>query len=192
MALWLYATLEGVGSARQLAGLCKDHVAYRWICGGVSVNHHTLSDFRTAHPEVLDDLLTHSVATLMHEGVDVVNTGSDQGQMPPMVEQHEQRYGKVPDETLVDGGFATLQDIEKVASGGVGTTVYAPVQKPRKPGRDPHQPLPGDSATIAEWRQRMGTPEAKQIYKERSSTAECVNAISRLRNKAPISIRAGT
>jgi transposase len=69
MALWLYATLEGVGSARQLGRLCDDHVAYRWICGGVSVNYHTLSDFRTAHPEVLDDLLTHSVATLMHEGL---------------------------------------------------------------------------------------------------------------------------
>ena len=147
MALWLYATVDGVGSARQLAGLCKDHVAYRWICGGVSVNYHTLSDFRTAHPEVLDDLLTHSVAALMHEGLDVVNTGSDQGQMPPMVEQHEQRYGKVPDETLTDGGFAQLEDIEKVSSPAVGTTVYAPVQKPRKPGRDPHQPLPGDSAT---------------------------------------------
>ena len=69
MALWLYATVDGVGSARQLAGLCKDHVAYRWICGGVSVNYHTLSDFRTAHPQVLDHLLTHSVATLMHEGL---------------------------------------------------------------------------------------------------------------------------
>jgi transposase len=63
------ATLEGVGSARQLAGLCKDHVAYQWICGGVSVNYHTLSDFRTGHPEVLDDLLTHSVAAMMHEGL---------------------------------------------------------------------------------------------------------------------------
>lgn len=69
MALWLYATLEGVGSARQLARVCGAHVAYRWICGGVSVNYHTLSDFRTGHPEVLDDLLTHSVAALMHEGL---------------------------------------------------------------------------------------------------------------------------
>ena len=69
LALWLYATLDGVGSARQLARLCEDHVAYRWICGGVSVNYHTLSDFRTAHAEFLDDLLTQSVATLMHEGL---------------------------------------------------------------------------------------------------------------------------
>ena len=67
MALWLYATLNGVGSARQLDRLCRDHVAYEWICGGVSVNYHTLSDFRTAHPEFLDELLTQSVATLMHQ-----------------------------------------------------------------------------------------------------------------------------
>jgi transposase len=69
VALWLYATLEGVGAARQLDKLCEDHVAYRWICGGVSMNYHTLSDFRTQHAEVLDQLLTNSVATLMHEGL---------------------------------------------------------------------------------------------------------------------------
>ena len=69
MALWLYATLKGVGSARQLAELCEHHVAYRWICGGVSVNHHTLSDFRTAHGGFLDRLLTQGVAGLMHEGL---------------------------------------------------------------------------------------------------------------------------
>ena len=79
--------------------------------------------------------------------------------------------------------------MEKVSSPGLGTTVYAPVQKPRKPGRDPHQPLPGDSATIAEWRQRMGTPEAKQVYKERASTAECVNAISRNRGLRQFLVR---
>src|SRR3954453_17688571 len=64
VALWLYATLEGVGSARALAFLCEDHNAFRWLCGGVSVNHHTLSDFRVAHPDLLDRMLTHSVAVL--------------------------------------------------------------------------------------------------------------------------------
>ena len=54
VALWLYATLEGVGSARALAWLCSHHHAFRWLCGGVSVNHHTLSDFRVGHVEVLD------------------------------------------------------------------------------------------------------------------------------------------
>ena len=50
MALWLYATLEGVGSARALARLCEEHDAYRWICGGVSVNYHTLADFWSSPP----------------------------------------------------------------------------------------------------------------------------------------------
>lgn len=67
VTLWLYATLEGVGAARQLDRLCEEHVAYRWICGGVSMNYHTLSDFRIDHADVLDQLLTQSVATLIHE-----------------------------------------------------------------------------------------------------------------------------
>ena len=323
MTLWLYATLDGVGPARQLARLCGDHVAYRWICGGVSVNYHTLSDFRTAHPALLDDLLTQSVATLMHEGlvtlhrvaqdgmrvradagaasfrrreslekcqqqaqeqveslrqeletdpatstrrrqaareraarerservgqalevlseiekkrpgqekkkkarasttdpearvmkmadggfrpahnvelatdtasqvitgVDVVNAGSDTGQMPPMVQQHQDRYGRTPEEFLVDGGFAQLDAIEQVSAAAVGTTVYAPLQKARKAGRDPYQPLPGDSEAIAAWRRRMGTPEAKEIYKQRAATAECVNAISRNRGLRQFLVR---
>jgi len=54
LALWLYATVEGVGSARALDRLCESHDAYRWLCGGVSVNYHSLSDFRTADPELLE------------------------------------------------------------------------------------------------------------------------------------------
>jgi len=322
MALWLYATLDGVGSARQLDRLCRDHVAYQWICGEVSVNYHTLSDFRTAHTEFLDELLTQSVATLVHQdlvtldrvaqdgmrvranagaasfrrgktleecqreaqeqvkslddeleadpgasskrqqaarrraarerserirraleelsevaskkkaadrdnarasttdpearvmkmadggfrpahnvqfasdtdsqvitGVDVVNTGSDQGQMSPMVEQHQDRYGRAPDEVLVDGGFAKHEDIEKVSSPENGTVVYAPVQKPKKDERDRHVPRPGDSEVIAEWRRRMGMAAAKEIYKERASTAECVNAIARNRGLRQFLVR---
>jgi transposase len=64
LALWLYATSEGVGSARALDRLCESHDAYRWLCGGVSVNYHSLSDFRTADPELLDRLLSENVATL--------------------------------------------------------------------------------------------------------------------------------
>lgn len=69
LALWLYATSEGIGSARALARLCESHDAYRWLCGGVSVNYHGLADFRTAHPDLLDRLLTESVATLSAAGV---------------------------------------------------------------------------------------------------------------------------
>jgi transposase len=69
VALWLYATSEGVGSARELARLCGAHDAYRWICGGVSVNHHTLSDFRVGHAAALDDLMTQVLAVLLHGGL---------------------------------------------------------------------------------------------------------------------------
>src|SRR3954471_6023828 len=69
VALWLYATLEGVGSPRAWAWLCGNHHAFRWLCGGVSVNHHTLSDFRVGHVDLLDRLLTHSVAVLREQGL---------------------------------------------------------------------------------------------------------------------------
>ena len=69
VALWLYATLEGVGSARALDRLCTEHVAYQWLCGGVSVNYHTLADFRVQHAAVLDQLLVQSVAALWQQGV---------------------------------------------------------------------------------------------------------------------------
>jgi transposase len=69
MALWLYATLEGVGSARLLDRLCSSDAAYRWICGGVGMNYHTLSDFRVEAGAVLDDLLTRSMAGLAQAGI---------------------------------------------------------------------------------------------------------------------------
>lgn len=65
VSLWLYATLEGVGSARALARLCEQHHAYRWLCGGVSINHHSLSDFRLAHAAWLDQQLARSLAGLV-------------------------------------------------------------------------------------------------------------------------------
>ena len=81
----------------------------------------------------------------------------------------------------LDGGFAKHEDIEKGSLAEDATVVYAPVRKSKKDPRDPHEPRPGDSETIAEWRQRMGTDEAKAIYKDRAATAECVNAIARNR-----------
>lgn len=67
LALWLYATSQGVGSARQVAELCARHDAYRWLCGGMPVNYHTLSDFRTRHGAGLDELLTQSLAVLLQQ-----------------------------------------------------------------------------------------------------------------------------
>ena len=334
MALWLYATVDGVGSAREIERLTEAHDAYRWICGGVNVNHHTLSDFRCARVELLDELLTHSVAVLLEQdlvklervaqdgmrvraaagaasfrrrstlercleqaqaqvqalkceieadpdasnrrrraaflraaeeqkkrvtqaldqlaeiekqknkkplpkkeneteeqhkkrseprasstdpearvmkmadggfrpaynvqfatttdtqlivGVDVSNTGSDLGQLPPMLDQVEQRYGQRPAQWLVDGGYARHDDIEE--ADGRGTTVYAPVPKPKDPSRDPYLPRGDDSAAVAQWRQRMGSSEAKDIYRQRAATAECVNAIARGRGLSRFVVR---
>ncbi len=69
MALWLYATIDGVGSARALARLCESHIAYRWICGRVSMNHHTLSDFRIGQEALLDRMLVQGVAGLVTAGL---------------------------------------------------------------------------------------------------------------------------
>ena len=242
LSLWLYATLEGVGSARALSRLCEAHDAYRWLCGGVRVDHHTLSDFRVDQGAFLDTLLTQSVVSLMsrgavtlkrvaqdgmrvrasagaasfrrkgrlqelqaqaHEqverlkrevaedpaatdtssqvvvGVDVTARGSDYGEMPVMLDPLARRYDTVPEEIRVDGGFSKLTDVEQAAE--KGTTVFGPVPQPKDPNRDLHLPLPDDSEVAATCRRRMGTDEAKTIYKERAATAECVNAAARNR-----------
>jgi transposase len=200
LSVWLYATTEGVGSARAIERLSEEHDAYRWICGGVSVNYHTRSDFRVGHPEVLDRLLAESVAALpafnaqlatdtetqVIVGVGVTNAGSDARELPPMVDQISDRCGKVPKEVLVDGGFATLESVEAVSD---RTTVYAPVMEPKDKNRDPHQPMPNDTGAIGAWRVRMGTEAAQQIYKERAATAECVNALARNRGLRQIPVR---
>lgn len=69
ITLWLYATSEGVGSAREVARLIRTHAAYRWICGGVEVGHHRLSDFRVENEAALDRLLTQLLGVLAHQGV---------------------------------------------------------------------------------------------------------------------------
>ena len=322
MALWLYATLDGVGSARRLAKLCKEHNAYRWLGGGVTVNYHTLSDFRVQHGAWLEEQLTIQVAMLMAEGlvdlnrtaqdgmrvrasagagsfrrkrtlekclqeaeahmaalrrereenpavahkrrqaaqaraarerqarieealdqladvqakkkadeqekarssttdpearvmkmadggfrpayngqfctdtpsqiivgVEISNAGSDQGQLVAMLDQVADHYGQYPDEALVDGGFVNKSDIATVTAPGREVRLYAPVPKPKDDTRDPYMPLPTDSPAVAAWRQRMGTEEAKVIYKERAATAECVNAIARNRGLQQFRVR---
>lgn len=69
LALWLYATADGVVPARELERLCRQHTVYRWLRGGVPVNYHTLSDFRTAHRAALDALLTQLLGVMLHEGL---------------------------------------------------------------------------------------------------------------------------
>lgn len=309
LALWVYATSDGEGSAREIWRLTELHAAYRWLRGGVEVGYHTLSDFRSRRAEVLDTLITQVLALLMKQdlvdlsrvaqdgtrvrasagassfrreqtlealmqqarehlvavtreaadpsitalraaarkrgarqrierleaalaqvaevtetkkrsgaknatvrvsttdpdarvmkmgdggfrpafnvqfatttdaarvivGVDVSNRGSDMGQSTPMLEQIKKRTGKRPSELLVDGGYVQHAAIEQAADKQVIT--YAPVPKPRKGDtHDPHVPRDDDSEAVAAWRERMGTDEAKEIYKQRAATAETVNA----------------
>lgn len=69
LSLWMYATVDGIGSARTLDVLCNEHLAYMWLCGGVTLNYHTLADFRSQQMEFLDRLLTDSVGAMLHEGL---------------------------------------------------------------------------------------------------------------------------
>ena len=346
--LWLYATLDGVGSARELDRLCDSDDAYRWLCGGVGVNHHTLRDFRVEHAQWLDGQLTRNVAALLWQGlvsmnrvahdgmrvrahagaasfsrretleqlmqdaqaraealkqevgddpgagtrrvraarqraatereqriactlkaideidksisgmdkkqqadttqgetdraepavedqtageqtaeqqaiepkqpkkpneprvsttdcqarvmkmadggfrpafnaqlavdtgtmiitgVDLIDSGSDMNRMLPMHEQHQDRYGRVPDEWLADGGFAKYGHIEQLEARA--TKVFAPVVAPKDKQRDRHVALLTASQALGQWRERMGTDEAKLIYKERAASIECTNA----------------
>jgi transposase len=79
VALWLHATIENIGSARRLARLCGEHDAYRWLCGGVSVNPHTLSDFRVQHEGALDGLFTQLLTVLVSQDLVTVARLSQDG-----------------------------------------------------------------------------------------------------------------
>ncbi len=330
-ALWLYATLDGLGSGREIARLTREHDAYRWICGGVSVNYHALNDFRAGNEALMDEVLTANVAALaaagaislervaqdgmrvradagaasfrrqaslqqhlseagelvrtvkqrakedpaaasrraqaarqraaaereariraaleqlpqvqatkkrngdkpedarvsttdadarvmkmgdggwrpaynvqlattcedqLIVGVAVTSAGSDMAQMAPMVEQVSQRTGCTPGQWLVDGGFPAHEQIDAVHAHTEGQTeVIAPVPEPRKKGDDDvpppdkHQRKDDDSEPVAQWRARMGGAEAKDLYKQRAATAECVNALARNRGLQRVPVR---
>jgi transposase len=79
VALWLYAAADGVGNGRKLDRLCREHDAYKWLCGGVSLNYHTLNDFRVIHERALDDLFTQVLTALTDRGVVRVDRISQDG-----------------------------------------------------------------------------------------------------------------
>jgi transposase len=123
-------------------------------------------------------------------GVDVTNHGTDMEELPPMLEQLEERYDRPPEEALVDGGFASLDAIGDAARRGC--TVYAPLkdeQKQLEAGKDPYAPKRYDSEAVASWRERMGTAAGKLVYRLRGQTAEWVNAICRNRGLQQMPIR---
>lgn len=324
-ALWLFATLEGVTSARRIAELTERDIPYLWICGGVSVNYHRVSDFRVAHGELLERILIDSIAVLIHNdlmtlftvgqdgmrvrasagsgsfrresslaaarqkaqahvdqlqesqddpsanhrrssaakeraareklarleqaqaemadmqrkyhkrsgkkrseprasttdpearrmkmadggtrpamnvqfasdgdaqmviAVQVTSQGSDSGLMGPMYEKIRGDYGQAPDQYLVDGGFTHRDDVTKLEADN--TQVYAPLyqeEKQLEQGKNPYALRPGDSAEMAAFRVRMGTQEAKDIYKRRSAIAEFPNADCRNRGLTQFRVR---
>jgi transposase len=121
-------------------------------------------------------------------GVGVTAEGTDAGQAVPMEQQVVQRTGQHPQEYLMDGGFATREDITTLAQRGV--TVYAPVKLPRnKPEAERYQPRYGDSEAVAQWRQRMATEEAKEVYRQRGATAEWANAQVRQHGVSQFTVR---
>ena len=133
---------------------------------------------------------TTDTASGLIVGVDVTNQGTDAGLMDPMLDDVEKRTGQLPDKHLADGGFSTIDDIEKVSARGC--TVFTPVKevdKKQAAGIDPYQAQPGDSPALGDWRQRMGTDEARETYKLRAQTAEWTNAQARNRNLYRVNVR---
>ena len=79
VSLWLYASIRGESSGHRLADLCPESRPFQWLCGGVTVNHRLLSDFRTRHADALDDLFTQCIATLVDKGLVKVKRISQDG-----------------------------------------------------------------------------------------------------------------
>ena len=121
-------------------------------------------------------------------GVAVTNAGTDAGQAVPVVDQIERRTQWRPATYLVDGGFATREDITELEQRGI--TVYAPVRLPRnKPEATRYEARHGDSAEVGAWRARMATVEAKILYRERGAIAEWTNAQTRQHGVSQFSVR---
>ena len=110
-------------------------------------------------------------------GAGVINQGNDQGEGLAMEEQVAQRTGQHPGAYLLDGGFVDLDDIEALERRGV--RVYAPPKKGK--GGQKATPKPGTKSGVIAWRERMETHGGQAIYRHRASTAECVNAQSRMK-----------
>jgi hypothetical protein len=106
--------------------------------------------------------------------VNVDNAGTDKHAMVPLAKQIEDRYKARPEQWLADGGCNSLDNVEKMARREC--EVFAPLPQPRSTDRKPTDARPTDKQAVREWQARMGTDEAKTIYKERGATAELVNA----------------
>ena len=145
----------------------------KMACGG----------FRPAYNlQLLTDTATQIVV-----GVDLINVGSDKGQMRPMHEQVQKRHSLTPEEYLADGDFTVADDIEHLEK--QGTTVYTPPRKRPGSQEDPPAPVRGESPVLQKWRQRMADPIGKLIYRQRAASIECVNAQARNRGLQQFPVR---
>ena len=124
-------------------------------------------------------------------GVEVTNEGTDSvGLSEPLREQVEQRTGQNVEQHLLDGGYLKAEDVEQAHQRGVALFLPSkPARKPERRGRE-LEPRPGDSEAIRAWKERMSSAEGKEIYKERASTSETVNADLRChRGLGPMTVR---
>lgn len=129
-------------------------------------------------------------ASRMIVGVDVINSGNDQGQMSPMLEQVTQTYGKQPQYILVDSPFATKEEVTTVERRGTKVvSTIAGATKMKKHGTDPHQKQSRDTEEYGAFRKRMGEPEYQALYKQRPSIAEFPNAECRNRGCRLLRVR---
>lgn len=312
--LWLFALLDGVSTARELARRCVRDLPYQWLCGGQVPDYHTLSDFHAQHQDRIHRRFVEHVAVLRQQGLiqltrvaidgtkrpgnagsashhreptlqrhwqeaeavvqqweegraeaetldarqraarkraayerrerlrqavqkvqqlqqarqqckrstaqpeearanetdpdavrmkqgdggfrigynvqtmtdaahglvvsrDVLTQGNDSGQLAVQLRKVEREQGRLPDEALLDAGFANPDDVTALEAAGV--RIFMPPRDEKKDvqaGRDPYAPKRRDSAEVAAWRQRMGTAEAQQVYRQRSGLAEIIHA----------------
>jgi transposase len=337
VGLWLWAAKNNVARGRVLARLCETDLSFKWMCGGLSMNYHTLNDFRVGHQDALDELFTATLGRLMHAGlvqvtrisqdglrvrasagtgsfhrrptlekclaeaeahladlrkrqdsarsdgggneesespdagdhgkalevalasdrldrvkaalaqmpeveaskakrhskpesparvsttdpearvmkmpnggfnpafnvqlasdpdsraivgVSVSNSGADAPLSEPMRQQVEQRTGQKVSEHLIDGGYVNLDVIDSAAAEKV--ILYMPVPQPNKNAKeqDRYARRKDDSDAVADWRARMNSEQAKEIYQQRASTSETINADLRtFRGISPFAVR---
>lgn len=124
-------------------------------------------------------------------GVEVTNEGTDSvGLSEPLREQVEQRTGQNVEQHLLDGGYLKAEDVEQAHQRGVALFLPSkPARNPERRGRE-LEPRPGDSEAIRAWKERMSSAEGKEVYKERASTSETVNADLRChRGLGPMTVR---
>lgn len=79
LALWLYATIEGIVNGRVIEKYCSEHNAFIWLCGDVKVNYHTINDFRINNKDRLNNLLTQSITVFLDAGLISVKDISQDG-----------------------------------------------------------------------------------------------------------------